>query len=315
MLIEKAKRDIILELSTLVTYVKTSGLRNLLSPNIASEKFYAKFFNEMMKWELEAMNTDKCNVEAIDLEDRKNKIIVQVTSNKRMRKLDASIKAIDVPKYKGYRYCYIVISEQAKNLKKNKERVLKNIQFNPSVDIWDVNAIIGRLDSSDYEPETIFALANIVNRYLAFNSKPKMKSYISQVVMSLVRKIDEEQPDFDETNIDFSIEHKIEYNELEDRRNLIATASAFSSQIQEVYDECIKSGKNAFYYISYRMKKTLDTAPSCKTSCELYDLLIDRITEEVDIVDENTKEEIEMCVCAIIADAFMKCKIFKKPKA
>lgn len=53
---------------------------NLLELNIHSETFFADFCNILFDLELNSLNAHTQNIEGIDLIDRKNKIIAQVTS-------------------------------------------------------------------------------------------------------------------------------------------------------------------------------------------------------------------------------------------
>lgn len=53
---------------------------NLLELNIHSETFFADFCNILFDLELNNLNAHTQNIEGIDLIDRKNKIIAQVTS-------------------------------------------------------------------------------------------------------------------------------------------------------------------------------------------------------------------------------------------
>ncbi len=68
------------KLCTLATRIEIRGKLNILDLNLHSENFYMNFCNELFGWQLKNMNAIKQNVEAIDLIDKSNQIIIQVSS-------------------------------------------------------------------------------------------------------------------------------------------------------------------------------------------------------------------------------------------
>lgn len=60
--------------------IESRGKLNILDLNQHSESFYNNFLNILYGWKLINLNEIKLNVEAIDLVDVDNKIIVQVSA-------------------------------------------------------------------------------------------------------------------------------------------------------------------------------------------------------------------------------------------
>jgi hypothetical protein len=68
------------KLNTLGHRIAVRGKINILDLNMYSEAFFADLLNRLFNLELENMNVIKQNVEGIDLVDKKNKIIAQISS-------------------------------------------------------------------------------------------------------------------------------------------------------------------------------------------------------------------------------------------
>ena len=70
--------------------IEARGKLNILDLNQHSENFYNDFLNKLYGWNLANLNELKQNVEAIDLVDEENRLIVQVSATATKRKLDNS---------------------------------------------------------------------------------------------------------------------------------------------------------------------------------------------------------------------------------
>ncbi|MEI8209617.1 MAG: SMEK domain-containing protein, partial [Methylococcales bacterium] len=68
------------ELSILATRISVRGGLNILDLNIHSENFYLNFFNLLFDWHLTNINSAEQNAAAVDLVDKVNNIIIQVSA-------------------------------------------------------------------------------------------------------------------------------------------------------------------------------------------------------------------------------------------
>jgi hypothetical protein len=68
------------KITILASRIENRGKINLLDLNIYSETFFADLLNVLFDYQLVNLNIIKQNVEGIDLVDKKNKVIAQVSS-------------------------------------------------------------------------------------------------------------------------------------------------------------------------------------------------------------------------------------------
>lgn len=79
--------------------------------NHIAEDVYCDILGEILDLKLENANNTEPNASAIDLIDKKKKVIVQVSSQRGKGKVDDSLSKIDIAKYKGYRYAFLCIAD------------------------------------------------------------------------------------------------------------------------------------------------------------------------------------------------------------
>ena len=88
------------KLNTLAYRIEVRSKLNLLELNIHSEKFFASLCNIIFDLELENLNFSSQNIDGIDLIDRKNKVVVQVSSTCTKAKIESSLSKNIYIKYK-----------------------------------------------------------------------------------------------------------------------------------------------------------------------------------------------------------------------
>ena len=95
---------------------------NLLDSAVLAEYFYKEILNSLFTWELENLNIEQSNFEAIDLIDNKNKVVVQVSCTCENKKVHETISKNELSKenYKGYTLYFVFIGKQNSNIKKGK---------------------------------------------------------------------------------------------------------------------------------------------------------------------------------------------------
>jgi hypothetical protein len=104
------------KLCELAYRLEVRGGLNLLNLHLHSENFYLHLFNILFGWELENINVVNQNASAIDLIDKKNGIVIQVSSTATKQKIELAL-AKDLSIYKGYSFKFISISKDASHLR------------------------------------------------------------------------------------------------------------------------------------------------------------------------------------------------------
>lgn len=113
--------------------------------NTHSENFYCELLNIIFDCSLANINYKKRNNEGIDLIDKTNKIVVQVSATCSKQKIEQSLKKETLASYEGYRFIFVLISGDASILQKKTYLNSHNILFEPKADIIDLTAILGRI--------------------------------------------------------------------------------------------------------------------------------------------------------------------------
>ena len=120
------------KLNTLAFRIEERSKINLLELNIHSENFFACLCNIIFDLELENLNFSHQNIDGIDLIDRKNKIVVQVSSTCTKAKIESSLSKNLYTKYKDYSYKFMSISKNAPTSLKSKNfRNPYSMKFDP----------------------------------------------------------------------------------------------------------------------------------------------------------------------------------------
>ena len=141
------------KLHILARKITTKGKLNLLDLHIHSENFYLHLFNLLYNYNLENLNQSLQNVEAIDLVDHVNKIIIQVSSTNTKQKIELTLEKEIVKKYSNYTFKFISIAEDATNLRKKTFTNPHFISFNPHKDIYDITSILSKILSLDIDKQ------------------------------------------------------------------------------------------------------------------------------------------------------------------
>ena len=113
----------------------------MLNLNNHSEVFYSYFLNELYGWKLGDANLTKQNIEAIDLTDDINKIVIQVSSTSTKDKIESSLAKDLIRKYAHYTFKFVSIANDSDDLRSKIYKNPHGINFTPKTDIIDKNQL------------------------------------------------------------------------------------------------------------------------------------------------------------------------------
>lgn len=305
------------KLNTLAYRIEVRSKLNLLELNIHSENFFASLCNIIFDLELENLNFSSQNIDGIDLIDRKNKVVVQVSSTCTKAKIESSLSKNVYIKYKDYSYKFMSISKNTSDSLKNK--LFQNpysMKFDPKQDIWDVVILLRKiLNQTPYKQRRLY---DFIKAELGQDvDYVKIESNLAKVINILA----EEQLDFNAESPEinsFAIEDKISFNDLEDAKDIINDYKIFYQRLDEIYSEFDKEGKNKRISVLQEIRRQyielnrLNNTP-LDIFYEIINSVMNVIIESSNYI-EIPKEELQMCVDILIVDAFIRCKIFKNPE-
>lgn len=142
------------KLSILAYRVEMRGKLNILDHHLHSENFYMHLFNLLFGWQLQNMNQVQQNVEAIDLIDYNNKVVVQVSATATRQKIESSLSK-DLSVYRDFSFKFISISKGASALRGATFTNPHKLVFDPKSDIYDVGSLLKHIISLDVDDQKL----------------------------------------------------------------------------------------------------------------------------------------------------------------
>ncbi|WP_434329468.1 ABC-three component system protein [Mycoplasma capricolum subsp. capricolum] len=312
---------IALRLSTYQTYITNLSKIGKTDENLNAERIYTDVINTIFNLELSNYNSVIFNNPGFDLIDKKNKILIQVSATCSKDKIQNSLSKININEYQNYNFKFLCISNQEiKNVKKLKFQIPNTLLFEPKKDIWDVSFLIQHL----YEVDIIKLeklLTYLKQETLDIINFKTLSSDIATIINILSTKMDNQYEDNNNNNNNkvFNIEEKIVYNNLFSIRKYIYNNASSISKVIKVYEEFEKQGKNISKNVINQISRTYYELLSkydnpIKIFWELIANLENIVKNSSNLDIKNISlENITSSLSVIVVDAFMKCKIYKKP--
>lgn len=118
--------------------IELLGKLNLNDLSVHSENFFYHLFNLLFRLELTNANFEKSNHEAIDLIDKGNKLIIQVSATCTKQKIENTLKKEILKQYslEDYRIQFIFIGKENPRIKSNEFSNPYKVKFDPVKDIY-----------------------------------------------------------------------------------------------------------------------------------------------------------------------------------
>lgn len=303
-------------LAYLSSEVRLSGSMNLLDSNVLLEDVFKEILNITYGLDLQNANLIKQNIKAIDLIDCSSKTIIQVSSDNSKTKVQTSLDKIELPKYEGYTFKFVCISKEVSHLKKYHFNVPEGISFNTETDCYDDKRIVRDVLAKDID--TIRALASYLEEsILPATADERRPSVITYVINRLADEPLAEIAVNPDTK-SFDLEPKIDFNSLKKWRDIISEYTVFSLLVDKIYRAYDEQGVNKSFAVLSSLHDLYLNLASELTGDALFDKLLESVYEIVNkdykCNESLTREELQMNIKIVLVDAFVKCKIFKKPE-
>ena len=302
------------KLSTLAYKINSRGKLNLLDFHVHSEDFYLHFFNKLYGWNLSNLNNKSQNVEAIDLLDDSNKVIVQVSATSTKEKIESTLKKDIIKTYNKYNFKFISISKDASALRKKIYTNPHSVTFVPSNDIYDTTTILNYIKSLDIDKQKII-YEFIKNELGDEVNIVKLDSNLAMVINILSKEDWDIQDSLDSIN-SFEIERKISFNNLRTVKYIIDDYKVHYNRVDKIYSEFDLMGINKSSSVLGTIRKEYINAINTVHDDDLFILVLKKIQEKT-LQSANYKsipiDELELCVNILVVDSFIRCKIFENP--
>lgn len=149
-------------LSWLVINVKQQNKANWTDTTKMCEGFYREFISVLIDCDIVNLNIIENNAKGIDLICPEQKLIFQVSSTCDRKKIQDSLNKIDIEKYNGYHYIFILIGTNGMSIKKDFD-IPNSIVFNYLEDIWDNSYILRKCENISID--RLKYLSDLVDKY------------------------------------------------------------------------------------------------------------------------------------------------------
>jgi hypothetical protein len=303
------------KLHILASRIETRGKLNLLDTHLHSENFYLHFFNLLYGYKLENLNSKLQNIEAIDLIDHTNKIVVQVSATCTKQKVESALDKKILVGYKNYSFKFISISKDASELRKKTFKNPYSLSFSPTNDIYDIvsvlNDIFGK-QAREQKDIYKFIKSELGNEI----DIVKLDSNLASVINILSKETWDESNKSDSVN-SFEIGRKISFNDLINSKGIIDEYCVYYKKVDEKYSEFDSLGSNKSNSVLATIKREYLKLKNTGTSDLVFLTVIEKIKDKV-LESSNFIEipidELELCVDILVVDAFIRCKIFENPQ-
>lgn len=304
------------QLSILSTRIELRGKLNILDLHQHSENFYVDFFNLLFDWELKNLNAIKQNVEGIDLIDKKNKIVIQVSATATKKKIETALSKDILEKCSGFCFKFISISKDADNLRTKSFKNPHGINFTPKDDIYDVGSILRSILALEIEKQK--QIYEFIKQELGSDIDPmKVETNLARIINILAKEDLTREKHIIQPNV-FEIERKIEFNKLDNIKSMIEDYSVHHITIDKLYSEFDKEGINKSHSVLmsirsiYQEHKNIFDSNSNVIFSNIIEKVICKVQDSLNY-EKIPYDELEYCVKIIVVDAFIRCKIFENP--
>lgn len=223
---------------------------------------------------------------------------------------------IELPEYEGYTFKFVCISKEVSHLKKYHFNVPEGISFNTETDCYDDKRILRDVSAKDID--TIRKLASYLEKsILPATADERRPSVITYVINRLADEPLAEIAVNPDTK-SFDLEPKIDFNSLKKWRDIISEYTVFSLLVDKIYRAYDEQGVNKSFAVLSSLHDLYINLASELTGDALFDKLLESVYEIVNkdykCNESLTREELQMNIKIVLVDAFVKCKIFKKPE-
>lgn len=302
-------------LSWLAHRIKVRGRLNTLDLHIHCENFYRDLLNLVYGWKLVNANSSEQNATAIDLVSVNEKIVIQVSATNTIAKVQRSLDKLGEI-YVGYSFKFLSIADSVDNIQKHTFNILREsgVTFNPKGDSFDTIILLRDINGLDID--TLEKVFQLITKELSFDTfDSKFKSGLAHVINKL-SLIDLSQCSVQFDSKDFDIDSKISVNNLYEFKSIINSYKIYHSIVQNIYDDFDAEGANKSFAVLQKINKEYEKLKSKYSGDELYGIIAQNLKKQISQssnLDSFYDDDLELYVDIILVDAFIRCKIFKKP--
>ena len=300
-------------LNTLAARIESRGGLNILDLHLHSESFYLHFFNLLFGWDLQNLNVVQQNIAGVDLIDKTNNLIIQVSATATKQKIESAL-AKDLSTYKNYSFKFISISKDAAHLRTQTFLNPHKLVFQPAEDIFDIPSLLKLILNMEIDDQK--KVYDFLKKELQNEPDPvKIESNLTTII-KILSKEDWSLGVLGFEVIPYDIEAKISYNQLHDTVALIDDFKIHYHRIDKIYSDFDTQGVNKSFSILNGIRTVYLALGAEISPDQRFLAIIDKVIRKITASANYTpipEEELVLCVQILVVDAFIRCKIFKNP--
>lgn len=303
------------KLSTLCTQIELRGKLNILDFHIHAEDFYLNFLNVLFGFSLINMNQVTQNAEGIDLIDTVNKLVLQVSSTASKVKVESALSK-DLKAYKDYRFKFVSISKDASELRKQAYANPHGLAFVPKEDIYDIKSILNYIQHQQIDKQRII-YDFLKNELQPDGDRLPVETNLASVINILANENFSNTLNTIISPIPFNVDEKLTFNNLKAAAIVIEDYKVQHHRIDRMYSVFDTAGQNKSNSVLNWLRQSYIKLSSQYAGDDLFFQVVEQAIQTVqnsaNYIDIPL-EELAMWINALAVDAFIRCKIFKKPE-
>lgn len=301
-------------LSLLAMRVLHRGKLNILNLHLHCEDFYAGLLNRLYDLQLTNMNAYVQNAEGVDLIDKTSKVILQVSATATTAKVNAALGK-DLSGFKGHSFRFVSIAKDASELRKTTFNNPHQLVFSPADDIYDVVSLLQVILHADLAKQ--YEIHDYLRDQLSEpGSERQLHESNLATVINLIAKEDLDGAFGCINSTDFNVDEKVIFNDLNAAATIIEDYKVYSHIVDRIYAEFDNGGLNKSRSVLEAFRNTYLMLSTKYTGDELFFQIVEEVAGKVRESSNFAQvpiEELSLSMNILAVDAFIRCKIFKKP--
>lgn len=299
-------------LAVLCTKVEMQGKLNVLNLHVHCENFYASLLNLLFGYQLKNLNASVQNAAGVDLVDATAKLLLQVSATATTTKINAALGK-DLSQYTGHGFRFMSISKDASHLRGSTYNNPHALIFNPALHIYDVQFLLKTIQNLSLSDQN--AVYELLREELGESGHVLAETNIASVI-NIIAKEDLSISAIGEAPTEFNVDEKVAFNGLDAASGVIEDYKIFHPKVDGIYAEFDSSGKNRSRSVLDAFRNAYIRLSKKHSGDELFFQITEHMIAQVEKSANYVKvplEELQLCVNVLAVDAFIRCKIFKKP--
>ncbi|MDR6094024.1 ABC-three component system protein [Stenotrophomonas sp. SORGH_AS_0321] len=299
-------------LAVLCTKVEMQGKLNVLNLHVHCENFYATLLNLLFGHQLKNLNASVQNAAGVDLVDDVAKLLLQVSATASRAKVNSALGK-DLAMYAGHGFRFMSISKDASKLRSGSYTNPHKLLFDPALHVYDVPHLLKVIQGLGLSEQN--AVYELLREELGESGHALVETNLASVI-NIIAKEDLSEGASSELVAAFNVDDKVAFNGLDGASGVIDDYIIFHPKVDRIYAEFDNAGCNRSRSVLDAFRATYLQLSKQYSGDELFFQITEHVIAQVQKSANYVEvplDELQLCVNVLAVDAFVRCKIFKKP--